>query len=625
MTITGVTSTHLAAVACGLLLIVAAPAAQNSNLAITPADPTISVGAIQQFTAPGAVTPSSVSAGGEYTCVTLTDGTARCVGRNQFGQHANGTLNNSAVLDPSDLTNVTRVVAGDEFGCALRGDGTVTCWGLGESGQRGDGTFTQYSPMPGTVSGIVTAVAVSSGYDHACALLGDGTVQCWGGNIYGQLGDGMPTDPSVGPRGSAVPVTARGITTAIGIATGAYHTCALLQDRTLRCWGQNGRGQLGDGTITDASIPVAVTGLTNVAALAGGGAHTCAVLKDGTVYCWGDNEFGQAGDGAGQSSTPMQVVGITEGVAVTTGWRHTCGLMRGGTVLCWGQNQFGQLGNATTANSGTPVPVSGITDAVDITAGWWHHSCALRASGRVRCWGMNEWGQLGDGTTTPSTSPVTMSGTGIAWTSSNPAVAGIDSAGRATALDSGSTTITVTDTSGTTASTTLTVRQRAALSVIRAGAGIGSVTSAPRGINCGPDCAALYDVGTTITLTPTPDSRSTFAGWTGCDSVAGTTCTVTITAATTVTATFELKRFTLTVTKAGLGRDQGSVTSDPAGVSCGADCSKSYTIDTVVTLTATPAVLLTGWSGCDTVSGSTCTVTMRSEKSVTASFVGMPF
>jgi hypothetical protein len=216
-----------------------------------------------------------------------------------------------------------------------------------------------------------------------------------------------------------------------------------------------------------------------------------------------------------------------------------------------------------------------------------------------------------------------MIGSGIIWTSSNPAVAAIDGSGRATAVDSGATTITVTDTSGASASTTLTVRQRAALSVIRTGTGAGTVISSPPGIDCGTTCAALYDVGASVTLTPSPDDRSTFEGWSGCDAVSGQTCTVTIDAATTVTATFALKRFTLTVNRAGLASDQGSVSSSPAGISCGTACSESYTIDTVVTLTASPDLLFTGWSGCDAVSGTSCTVTMRSARSVTATFLGV--
>ena len=626
MTISNPKSKLLISSVC-LWLTVARPSAQNPSITVAPSNPILSVGGLQQFTATGAVTPTNVSAGGEYTCVGLSDGTVRCVGRNQFGQHANGTVDNSPVLDASQLTNVSHVVAGDEFACALLRDGTVTCWGLGESGQLGDGTFTQYSTVPVAVSGLASAVGLGSGYAHACALLADGTLRCWGGNIHGQLGNGTTADPTSGPPGSAVIVAVTGIASAVAVTTGAFHTCAVLSDGAVRCWGLNDQGQLGDGTITSSSTPAAVNGLTSAAAIAGGGAHTCALLRDRTVRCWGDNEFGQLGDGTTERGyLPVQVAGLTNAVALTAGWRHTCALLADGTARCWGQNAFGQLGDGTIASSAVPVPVSGITGAAALTGGWWHHSCALLGDGTVKCWGANDWGQLGNGTTstTPTTTPVTMIGSGITWTSSNPAVATIDGTGRATAIDSGATTITVTDTSGASASTTLTVRQRAALSVIRAGTGTGSVISSPAGIDCGTSCAALFDVGATVTLTPTPDSRSTFAGWSGCDTVSGDTCTVTIAAATTVTATFELKRFTLTVERAGLGADHGSVSSTPAGISCGTDCSESYTIDTVVTLTASPDLLFTRWSGCDAVSGTSCTVTMTSARSVTASFLAIP-
>jgi alpha-tubulin suppressor-like RCC1 family protein len=153
-----------------------------------------------------------------------------------------------------------------------------------------------------------------------------------------------------------------------------------------------------------------VSGITSAVAVSGGGAHTCAVLSDGTVRCWGENDFGQLGNGTtATATTPVAVAGIASAVDVSAGWRHTCALLGDGTVSCWGQNQFRQLGDGTTTNRTTPVRVSGITSAVSVTAGWWHHSCALLDGSTVRCWGANDWGQFGNGSRTSSSTPVTMS------------------------------------------------------------------------------------------------------------------------------------------------------------------------------------------------------------------------
>jgi alpha-tubulin suppressor-like RCC1 family protein len=355
--------------------------------------------------ATGSATPTSVSAGGEYTCLRISDGTAECTGRNQFGQLGNGTNANTVFLDNvNNITSATQVVAGDEFGCALLADGTARCWGLGESGQRGDGSFGTLALNPVTVNGLTGAVAIAAGYGHTCALLSSGALRCWGENREGQLGNGTTANP-----GTAQPVAVSGITGATAVTTGAYHTCALLNNDTLRCFGRNHQGQLGNGTFTSSSTSVAVSGLTGVAAVSGGGVHTCAVLTNGTVRCWGENEFGQLGNGTtATSTTPVQVTGISNAIGVSAGWRHTCALLGDGTVRCWGQNTNGKLGNGSTANAATPVPVSGITTAVGVTAGWWQHSCAVLGNGTVKCWGLNQWGQFGNGTTTNSSTPVTM-------------------------------------------------------------------------------------------------------------------------------------------------------------------------------------------------------------------------
>src|SRR2546425_583931 len=265
-------------------------------------------------------------------------------------------------------------------------------------------------PRPARDSRIVG----TTGAFFSCVRLPDGTAQCTGRNQFGQLGNGDGTFTS-----SSVPVAVSGLTAATRVATGAEHACALLGDSTVRCWGAGDSGQRGDGTFNNSStVPVAVGGLTGAVTVVTGGYHTCALLSDGTVQCWGENVEGQLGDGTSgrSSSPPVRVSGLSGAVAVSGGYRHTCALLGDGTVQCWGRNLEGQLGDGTTTSSTTPVRVGGITSAVAIAAGQGGvHTCALLADGSVKCWGAvgagNGVGQLGNGSTTGSATPVTMTGT----------------------------------------------------------------------------------------------------------------------------------------------------------------------------------------------------------------------
>ena len=611
-------------------------------ITVTPANPTIGVGQTQQFAASGALTPTAVAAGGFHTCMRLPDRTVQCWGENNYGQLGNGDGNlasSSVPVAVRDLNTATRVVTGDGHTCALVGDNpnaTVQCWGLGDSGQRGDGSFNTISTVPGPVVGITGAVGVATRGYHSCALLGaDGTVWCWGRNVDGQLGNGTraPVDCAQRgvPCGSSTPVQASGITGAVAVIAGGYHTCALFGDGSAQCWGRNDDGQLGDGTFTTSSTAVRVGNLTGAAALTGGFYHTCAVLSDFTVQCWGRNAEGQLGNGTTVGTrAPDRVAGLPSASAVSGGFHHTCALLSDQTVQCWGENLDGQLGDGTTTSSSTPVPVRGITGAVAVSAGVLH-SCALLSNGTVKCWGAvgagHGFGQLGNGTATGSATPVTVTGTGVTWTeSSNGAVATIDATGLATGRSAGTTTITATDGSGASASTTLTVvnssSQRFTLTVGLAGTGSGSVGSSDSSINCPTTCVATYDSGTSVTLTASAASGSTFGGWSGCDTPSGTTCTVTMNAAKSITAIFNpaTQRFTLTVNRAGTG--SGSVSSVDGSINCPTTCVATYDSGTSVTLTASAASGSTFgfWSGCNTVSGTTCAVTMSGTKSVTATF-----
>jgi alpha-tubulin suppressor-like RCC1 family protein len=222
------------------------------------------------------------------------------------------------------------------------------------------------------------ATAVSAGSGHACALLSDATVKCWGSNGKGQLGDGTRTR-----RLTAVAV--QGLAGATGVSAGWRMSCAALADGTARCWGDNHYGQLGDGTTTSRSVPVAVQGLTGVVAVSAGGSSACALLADRTVACWGDNSRGSLGNGTRVSSpTPVVVPGLIDITAVSAGDQDACALHSNGTVSCWGWT--GALGPVEDAGDVlSPTLVPDLTDAVSVRANP-YRSCAVTARRVAECW-----------------------------------------------------------------------------------------------------------------------------------------------------------------------------------------------------------------------------------------------
>ena len=298
------------------------------------------------------------------------------------------------------------VSAGEYHTCAVHGDHTLWCWGENGNGQLGDGT-TNGSDVPVQETTAASDwAAVTAGYVHTCAIKTTGTLWCWGDNGNGQLGDGNTSD-------SHVPVQESTASNWAAVAAGYNYTCAIKTTGTLWCWGDNGNGQLGDGTTNGSDVPVQeTTAASNWAAVAAGYNSTCAIKTTGTLWCWGNNGNGQLGNGTTNGSdVPVQeTTAASDWAAVAAGNVHTCAVKTTGTLWCWGYDGDGQLGNGTTNGSDVPVQeTAAASDWAAVSSGY-AHTCAIKTTGAVWCWGYNGDGQLGDGTNNESHVPVQVTG-----------------------------------------------------------------------------------------------------------------------------------------------------------------------------------------------------------------------
>lgn len=344
--------------------------------------------------------------------------------------------NNASAFDgpQSDRTwttgTITQIAAGYDFSCALIADGTVRCWGGNTNGQLGDGASLPGSPRSTTmtpVSGLVDIVQIAvggsgfSGTSFACARQGNGYVYCWGANDHGQLGNAT-NNPS------STPVQVQGLNNAASIGVGSHHACAVLYDGTAKCWGYGTSGQLGNNGNTDSNVPVVVSGLTNAMTIDGGLFHTCALLADGNVKCWGSGSNGRLGNGG--TATSLVPVAVTMGSdhakQLDVGQFHACFVTNTGQMRCWGANltyQLGTVSNNTDSNVPTTVTTNGtlaLTNVIGLAVGGafqssslnvYGETCAILSNGTMSCFGFNQYGEVGNGTTTtPITAPATVSG-----------------------------------------------------------------------------------------------------------------------------------------------------------------------------------------------------------------------
>jgi len=410
-------------IACALVIACAAMAAVTTQASA------------EQASQPGWAPAAGLDAGTNHTCALLTDGGVRCWGFSGDGQlgYANrntiGDDDTPASAGPVDFgagRTATAISVGDYHTCALLDNGTVECWGFGADGRLGYGNIRDVGDdeTPGSVGPVFlgtgrTARAISAGGAHTCALLDNGSVRCWGYGFAGQLGYANQfTVGNTQTPGMVGPVDLGGHT-AKAISAGGSHTCALLEDDSVRCWGSNSFGQLGygnDNDIGDTETPGSAGpvnfGLGRTAtAISAGGSHTCALLNDASVRCWGLGRNGQLGYGEtsniGDSARPNLAGPVNLGsdrsaLAISAGRAHTCARLDDGSVRCWGNGGNGRLGYANTNAIGDdevpgtvgPVNLGLGRQALAVSLGP-THTCARLDDGSVRCWGSGASGRLG--------------------------------------------------------------------------------------------------------------------------------------------------------------------------------------------------------------------------------------
>ena len=344
-----------------------------------------------------------------------------CWGSNIRGQLGDGTQDSRSTPVVAPIADVQGVALGEYHTCVVTNEGSVSCWGRNVRGELGRPSPT-LSKVPLEVPGLGGVRAVAAGRQHTCALRAGGAVSCWGANESGQLGRAPSAEDQAPAPVADLPPVER-------IFAGGSNSCATVAGGELLCWGADESGQLGDGKHEARAAPLPVPGAAGIVSLAIGNAaragsknpdlsksagFMCGVrADDGKVLCWGNNGTAQLGDGTREDRpAPTPVRGISDAIQVDAGDLHACALRRSGRVSCWGRNEFGAVGDGSMGPSTirmAPVDARAIEDAVGIALGD-AHSCARRRNGAVLCWGVNNFGQLGEGSNLLRPAPFPTSG-----------------------------------------------------------------------------------------------------------------------------------------------------------------------------------------------------------------------
>ena len=346
-----------------------------------------------------------VNSGQWFTCAMLGDGSLNCWGDGNNGKLGIGYSTSQNVPQIVDLgfgRTAANMSTGMFHTCTVLDNGALKCWGNGANGKLGSGTTDdKMSPSMVNLGSGRTAMSVSAGIAHTCAILDNGAISCWGLGSYGALGNGASTEKLTPTLTSSLGTNR----TAVAISAGGLHTCAILDNGAVSCWGMGSYGALGNGAVSSQLTPTLTSSLganRTAVAISSGYSHNCAILDNGSVSCWGWNNVGQLGNGGNTNQNTPQIINLGLGrtaVSISAQNAHTCAVLDNDAVSCWGDNEYGQLGIGTTTDQNTPQTVNlGLGKTAVSVSGGSFNSCAVLNDGSLTCWGDNTYNQFGDGT-----------------------------------------------------------------------------------------------------------------------------------------------------------------------------------------------------------------------------------